>query len=114
MFGIFNKVYVQLYKEKIKQEVYKTISFLLEKNITWGDALSLKKVGPDAGHIVFSQWSFIDQNMIKRRDFSFHGLLDHASVADTPLFSDLGDDVFIPKPEREYPLQHYLKLSDVK
>ena len=114
LFGIFNKVYVHLYKEKIKQEVYKTISFLLEKNITWGDALSLKKVGADAGHIVFSQWSFIDQNMIKRHDFSFHGLLDHASVADTPLFSDLGDNVFIPKPEKEYPLQHYLKLSDVK
>jgi hypothetical protein len=31
-----------------------------------------------------------------------------------PLFSDTGDDVFIPEPEKEYPLTHYLKLHEME
>ena len=50
--------------------------------------------------------------MLKRRDFTFHGLLDHAAIKELPLFSDLGDDVFIPKPVKEYPLIHFLRVAD--
>ena len=52
--------------------------------------------------------------MLKRRDFTFHGLLDHEAVKELPLFSDLGEDVFIPTPFKEYPLIHFLKVADVK
>ncbi len=51
--------------------------------------------------------------MLKRRDFTFHGLLEHASMKELPLFSDLGEDVFIPTPEKEYPLTHFLEVADV-
>ncbi len=112
LFGICVKEYVAHFKEKIDQDWHKTVAYILEKNIVWGDALSLKTVGQNPHPITFSQWSFVDKNMVKRHDYSFHGLLDHAAVADTPLFSDLGDDVFIPKPEKEYAKRHYLKLSD--
>jgi hypothetical protein len=49
--------------------------------------------------------------MLKRRDFTFHGLLDHAAMKELPLFSDHGDDVFIPTPEKEYPLIHFLEVA---
>jgi hypothetical protein len=112
LFGMCVKEAVSHFKDKVSQDWHKTIAYILEKNIIWGDALSLKTVGPNPRPITFSQWSFVDRNMVKRHDYTFHGLLDHAAVADTPLFSDLGDDVFIPKPEKEYAKRHFLKLSD--
>jgi hypothetical protein len=48
--------------------------------------------------------------MVKRRDFTFKTLLDLSEINSLPLFSDAGEDVFIPKPEAEYPLTHYLRL----
>jgi len=51
--------------------------------------------------------------MLKRRDFTFHGLLAHEAIKEMPLFSDLGEDVFIPTPEKEYPPTHFLKVADV-
>jgi len=47
-------------------------------------------------------------------DFTFHGLLDHAAMTELPLFSDLGDDVFIPTPLKEYPLTHFLEIADAE
>ena len=52
--------------------------------------------------------------MLKRRDFTFHGLLEHEHIKGLPLFSDLGEDVFIPEPIKEYPLAHYLKVADAE
>jgi hypothetical protein len=52
--------------------------------------------------------------MLKRRDFTFHGLLNHAAIKELPLFSDLGDDVFIPKPVKEYSLINILRVADVE
>ena len=34
-------------------------------------------------------------------------------MRELPLFSDLGEDVFIPTPVKEYPLTHFLKIADV-
>ena len=49
---------------------------ILERNIIRGDALSLKTVGDNPQPIVFSEWSLVNGSMLKRRDFTFHGLLD--------------------------------------
>lgn len=87
--------------------------YVLSKNIVWGDALTLKKVDDSSQPIIFSEWSPVNGTMIKRRDFSFHGLLSHHETAALPLFSDLGDDVFLPEPVREYPPMNFLRLADV-
>ena len=50
--------------------------------------------------------------MLKRRDFSFKNLIAHESMRELPLFSDLGEDVFIPTPLKEFPLVHFLKVAD--
>jgi hypothetical protein len=52
--------------------------------------------------------------MIKRRDFAFHELLYYAGMRDRPLFSDLGEEVFIPEPVKEYPPIHFLRVADVE
>lgn len=112
LFGIFDSAYTRLFKEKCKDACRAAVRFVLERNIIWGDALTLKTVGEEPGSIVFSEWSPVNGSMFKRRDFTFHALLTHANWKDSPLFSDLGDDVFIPTPEREYPPIHFLQLAN--
>lgn len=114
LFNIFNEKYSSLYKDISTENCRNSIKYILNKNIIWGDALTLKTVGEKPSPIVFSEWSLVNGSMIKRRDFYFHGLLEHESIKELPLFSDLGNDVFIPKPIKEYPLTHFLRISDVE
>jgi len=114
LFDIFDQKYTNLFKEAVKEECRDVVKYILEKNIIWGNALDLKTVDENPQPIVFSEWSLVNGSMFKRRDFTFHGLLDHAAIKELPLFSDLGDDVFIPKPVKEYPLIHFLRVADAE
>lgn len=114
LFSIFNEKYSSLYKEKSKKECRHSIKYILDKNIIWGDALTLNKVGENPGPIIFPEWSPVNSSMIKRRDFTFQELLHHAQTRGLPLFSDLGEDVFIPTPVKEYPVIHFLRIADVE
>jgi hypothetical protein len=111
LFGIFDENYRRLFKDKTKDGCREAVRFILERNIIWGDALTLKTVGDQPAYIVFSEWSPVNGNQLKRRDFTFHGLLSHEGMKELPLFSDLGDDVFIPKPEKEFPPTHFLEVA---
>jgi hypothetical protein len=113
LLGIFEWRYERLFKDRAKNKCRGAVRFILEQNIIWGDALSLKTIGEPPEPIVFSEWSPVNGFMLKRRDFTFRGLLAHESMKETPLFSDLGEDVFIPTPVREYPLTHFLEVADV-
>ncbi len=101
------------YDNLFRDEFLRTVRFILERNIIWGDALSLKTVGDNPRPIVFSEWSPVKGSMVKRRDFEFHELLSFGDSKEKPLFSDLGEEVFFPEPVREYPPAHYLRLADV-
>lgn len=114
LFDIFDQAYTRLFKDATKDDCRNTIKFILKKNVIWGDALDLKTVGENSHPIIFSEWSPVNGSMFKRREFAFHGLLDHAAIKELPLFSDLGEDVFIPKPVKEYPLVHFLKIGAVE
>ncbi|MFC1454246.1 DNA methyltransferase [Verrucomicrobiota bacterium] len=113
LYVIFDQKYSGLFKEAAKEECRNAVKYILERNIIWGDALTLKTVGDNLQPIVFAEWSAVKGSMLKRRDFTFKGLLDHQAIKETPLFSDLGEDVFIPTPEKEYPLTHFLEVADV-
>ena len=93
------------------EQLFKCVKYVLSKNIIHGDALTLKTVGKNEESIIFFEWSFT-QNMVKRRCFAFDDLLKYETIKDTPLFSDLGEDVFLPRSIEEFPLVHYLKLAD--
>jgi hypothetical protein len=114
LFGVFEWNYSRLFKNRAKNRCREAVRFILERNIIWGDALTLKTVGEKPGYIVFSEWSPVNGSMLKRRDFTFHGLLEHARTKELPLFSDLGEDVFIPEPLREYPPIHFLEIAHVQ
>lgn len=113
LFELFDKGYSKLYKEKSKDECRKSVKYILGLNIILGDALTLKTVDKNPEPVIFPEWSPVNGSNIKRRDYAFQDLLNHASTKEMPLFSDLGEDVFLPTPVKEYPITHFLRISDV-
>ena len=79
-------------------------------------------VGDNPRKIVFSEWSPVNGSMFKRRDFTFHELLPNKkrrqmslfSKPEQLLFSDLGEEAFIPSPVKEYPLIHFLRVANAE
>ena len=123
LYDIFDQKYTNLFKAAAKDECRKAVVYILSHNIVCGDALSLKTMGENPQPIIFSEWSLVNGSMLKRRDFSFKQLLMYGeepkqmSFLNEPeqlsMFSDLGYDVFIPRPTKEYPLTHFLEVADV-
>jgi hypothetical protein len=112
LFGIFEEKYNKLYKDECKPECSRSVRYILNRNILWGDALSLKMPDEKAQPIVFSEWSPVNGSMIKRRDYTLANLLENQPINEANLFSDLGDLAFIPTPVAEFPLIHFLKLGE--
>lgn len=86
-----------------------TVQFILRRNILWGDALTLCTPDEKKAPIIFSEWGFIGEN-VKRRDYTLDMLLRPRNFEGENLFSDLGDEVFVPEPCAEFKPIHYLKL----
>lgn len=107
LYDKFKETYETIFKKSIKNECLRAIEFILSKNIVWGDALTFQTTTNPSVPIVFSEWSPATQGFIKRRDYSFEGLLIHAEIESLPLFSDMGEGVFIPRPIKDYPLTSY-------
>jgi hypothetical protein len=112
LFEIFHSRYTLLYKEKISPDLLKSIKFILYRNIIFGDALSLKTCGLIPEPIIFSEWSLAFKNMIKRRDYKMTSLLESKSYDGPNLFSDLGDEAFIPVPVETFPLKNIYNISE--
>ncbi len=116
LFEIVNQKYTTLFKSKARNEVRKTVQFILDRNIIHGDALTLK-TADETQPITFSEWSF-HGSMIKRRDFTFSSLLPEQQTKKPDMFSpsslksDLGEDVFIPTETGSYPSVHFLKVGE--
>lgn len=112
LFDCFDEKYSALFKSECRDECRQSIAYVLRRNIIWGDALTMKRVDGSQDSIVFSDWSPVNGSMIKRRDYSLAHLLVYQPMDGPNLFSDLGDEAFIPKPVRDFPLTHYLRLPD--
>ena len=120
LFEIFDRQTTARFRAKAREKCRETARYILERNIIWGDALTLKTVNDSPHPITFSEWSPVGRIMLKQRDFTFHELLHKDRAAPLSLFagpdealvSDLGEDVFIPTPEREYPLTHFLEVAN--
>ena len=116
LFDVFDGMYTSLYKDKCKDSCRDTVRFILSKNILHGDALSLKTASKEQVPIVFSQWSPVNGSLIKRHDYIFAELIPN-TLPNVGIFaemnlSDLGTPVFIPNSVREYPLTHFLELTN--
>ena len=88
------------------------MKFVISKNILWGDALTLERVDSQTP-IIFSEWSFVNKNLVKRINYKLSSIVESECILDTPLFSDLGEDVYMPSPVKVFELQNYLDLKDV-
>src|SRR5690554_2550231 len=109
LFGIFDKEYTRLYKKECKEECRSSVKFLLDRNILWGNALDF--TNPKSKQpIVFSEWSVINGSMMKRRDYIFKFLVEQTHQFS--MFNDEGNPAAIDEPVKDYPVMHFLKLSD--
>jgi hypothetical protein len=111
LFAVFDAAYTRLFKDKAKTACRETVRYLLRKNVIHGDALSLKTAGENPNSIVFAEWSLVNGTSLKRRDFTFQELLNCAPLEGRHLFSDLGENAFIPEPVRDYPPVHFLEIA---
>ncbi|MEG0807856.1 MAG: SAM-dependent DNA methyltransferase [Alistipes sp.] len=114
LLGLFNARYTKLYNSSCKEECRGSVQYILERNILWGDALTLKTPDKTAKPIVFAEWNAVNGSMIKRRDYTMANLLESQPLEGANLFSDLGDQAFIPTPVAEYPLVHFLKINNIE
>ena len=108
LFKQYFDLYNKKFKSNINQKLLDCLKYILKLNLVHADALSLKKV-KNGKFIIFSEWSLVNDK-IKRRDFEFKNLIDYAPFEKGTLFSDLGDEVIIPSPIKEYPLTHFLDI----
>ena len=60
--------------------------------------------------IVFSEWSAVSGNKLKRRDFVLRFLVE--KTHQFSLFNDEGEAAAIDEPVKDYPLIHFLKLGE--
>lgn len=111
LYNLFSEKYTQLFKKEVKNDCLRSVKFLLERNILWADALDLKNPVTHEP-IIFSEWTAVNETQLKRRDFKLDMLLRQTQAPENSLFSDLGDNAFIPTPIQEFPLIHFLKLGE--
>ena len=109
-------VYKKIFKKSIKKEFLESVKFILSRNILCGDALSLTTNESNSlgNPIVFSDWTIVQGNAVKRKDFIFSDLLERLGDNNENLLSDLAKEkkVFIPKPIKDYPLVHFLEIKN--
>lgn len=125
LYEIWNEAYTRGTKKAANDEARRAARFILSRNILYGDALTLMTL--EGKPIIFSEWSFIAGDLIKRRDFRLDVLMNenpdrdqyHAQLS---LFAEdvNGTDNWetdpetkkpIPKPVREYPPTDYRRLE---
>ena len=109
LFTLFDQTYTALFKDKCQEECRSSVRFLLNRNIHWGDALDFTHPQTKAP-IVFSEWSAVNGSMLKRRDYVFRFLVE--KTHQFSMFNDQGEAGAIDEPVKDFPLIHFLKLSE--
>ncbi len=108
LLGVYTEWYSKLFKQ-IKTECIRSIRFVLNRNILWGDALDF--TNPITKQpIVFTEWSAVNGSMLKRRDYMFKFLVE--KTYQFSMFNDEGKAAAIDEPVKDYPLIHFLKLGE--
>ena len=92
LYTIFDDFYTSLFKDKCKEECRRSIRFLFDRNILWGDALDFTNPSTKQP-IVFSEWSAVNGSMLKRRDYMFKFLVE--KTHQFSLFNDEGNPAAI-------------------
>lgn len=113
LFEIFDAEYIQNCKGEANDQCREAVKFILRRNILCGDALTLKNSAGEP--IIFSEWSLVTGNLIKRRDFRLDQLLERHEIQPTlpdEWEYDAEIKALVPKPIREFELVDYRKVQD--
>lgn len=113
LYDVFDDAYTRQFGDTCKAECRRAIQHILDLNIVWGDALTLRTPDDARRPIVFAEWSETGNGLFKRRDYTLASILETRPMDGLNLFSDLGDEAFIPLPVAEYPLVHFLKIGEL-
>ena len=121
----FEEIYKKHMKSDVSKKALESAHFILQKNILCGDALTLLK--SDGTPIVFCEWKWVKDTLVKRRDFELSRILEAESynneLADNgdpdqlSLFFASGEDAIkdvydsVNKPVREYPPVDYREIT---
>ena len=122
LYGIWDKEYTKVMKAEGSDAVRDVAKFILRKNILCGDTLTMMK--NDGTPIIFSQWDFVMNDNIKRRDFRLDELMkggkdsvfdDYDQIESVPHSTFTYDEMsgaWMPNPIKEYPPMDYRRLID--
>ncbi len=110
LLSLFLNIYNNIFKKNVREEMEQSINFIICKNIIHGDALTLKEIKSSKA-LIFSEWAIIN-NKVKRRDFTFSDLIEYAPFEKGTLFSDMGDEVNIPRPVNEFEMKSFYKIYE--
>ncbi len=120
LFSLWLGEYEQTLKKSPSGDCLATVRFVLGRNIVNGNALSMKKVDEQARDleepIIFSEWSAVTGNLIKRRDFRLDEILRDKTAQNSieQSFGELALE-YVPKlPVKEFPPTDYRKLPDAE
>jgi len=94
LLNYFKEQYRVLFKSKCKDSCIETARYILSKNIIHGDALTYKRVDLPDEWIHISEWGFIADGKVVRRDYEFSYLV--GEYESDGLFSDLPAQTFAP------------------
>ncbi len=130
LLGIVEAGYTRAAKGNQNPNFILAVKYALNRNILNGNALSLKAVdsnGADTDEpIIFSEWSIVVGDKVKRRDFRLDEMLEgSASQQQFSLFGasgtptsewevDKDTGALIPKPIREYPPVSFYEVMNVE
>lgn len=107
LYDLFSKTYIKKYGARAKTELLKSVKFLLQKNIIWGDATSYC-IPNTTKPIIFCEWTAIG-DLIQRKDWVFEFLTK--GTYQISIFDENNQAQNFDKSIREYKPVHFLKLG---
>ncbi len=108
LFQIFDVSYTKHFKSDCNDDCRRSVRFLFNRNILWGDALDFTNPVTKEP-IVFSEWAAFNGSMLKRRDYVFKFLVEQTHQFS--MFNDEGTAAAIDEPIKDFPLVQFLKLG---
>ena len=109
LFQLFDISYTKHFKSNCNDDCRRSVRFLFNRNILWGDALDFTNPVTKEP-IVFSEWAAVNGSMLKRRDYVFKFLVEQTHQFS--MFNDEGTAAAIDEPIKDFPLVHFLKLGE--
>lgn len=126
LFSIAEEAWRKATKAEGDARFLDAVAFVLARNILNGDALTM--LDAEGNPIIFSEWSLVAGDKVKRRDFRLDEMLEGNVERNKSLslFGDVADNgdvsprseweydeetqAFIPKPIAEYPLTSFYEV----